>query len=146
MSSLRRSGLNSVASRGLRHSAATVSVAEQIDRIPPATRPTVRAARRTVRAIAPQAKEIAYGGGRPRSNQMMWKLIRYAVDDASVVAIGTFTRHASLFFFRGRELEDGSGLLEGGGRELRYITLRAPADAGRPAVKRILRTAFKLGG
>jgi hypothetical protein len=63
-----------------------------------------------------------------------------------VVGIGTFPSHASLFFYRGRELDDGSGLLQGGGKEMRFITLRTPADAERPAVKRMLQKAFKFGG
>ena len=49
-----------------------------------------------------------------------------------------------MFFPRRREL-DGSGLLEGGGKEFRFITLRSPADAERPAVRRMVRRAFKLG-
>ncbi len=76
----------------------------------------------------------------------MWKLVRYAVDGANVVGIGTFPSHATLFFYRGRELDDGSGLLQGGGKEMRFITLRTPADAEGPAVKRMLQKAFKLGG
>ena len=63
-----------------------------------------------------------------------------------VAAIGTYPRYATLFFFRGRELDDGSGLLEGGGKELRFIRLRSPADAGRPPVKRLVRKAFTLRG
>jgi hypothetical protein len=74
----------------------------------------------------------------------MWKIARYAIDGGNVVGIGTFPGHASLFFYRGRELDDGSGLLQGGGKEMRFITLRAPADAERPAVKRMVRRAFKL--
>jgi hypothetical protein len=76
----------------------------------------------------------------------MWKLVRYAVDGANVVGIGTFPSHASLFFYRGRELDDGSGLLAGGGKDMRFITLRAPADAERLTVKRLVRKAFRLGG
>ena len=75
-----------------------------------------------------------------------WKIARYAVDGSNVVGIGTFPDHANLFFYRGRELDDGSGLLQGAGKEMRSITLRAPADAERPAVKRMVRSAFKLGG
>jgi hypothetical protein len=63
----------------------------------------------------------------------------------NVVGIGTFPRHSTLFFYRGRELDDGSGLLEGSGKYSRFIALRTPADAERPAVKRLLRKAFKLG-
>jgi hypothetical protein len=76
----------------------------------------------------------------------MWKIVRYAVDGQTVVGIGTFPRHSTLFFYRGRELDDGSGLLEGSGKDSRFVTLKAPADAEQPAVKRLLREAFKLGG
>lgn len=76
----------------------------------------------------------------------MWKLVRYAADGANVVAIGTFPTYATLFFYRGRELDDGSGLLEGGGKDMRFIRLPTAADAERPAVKRMVRKAFKLGG
>ena len=76
----------------------------------------------------------------------MWKIARYAVDGANVVGIGTFPRHATLWFYRGRELEDTSQLLEGGGKDARFITLHSPADAERPAVKRMVREAFRLGG
>jgi hypothetical protein len=123
-----------------------ISVSEQLKKIPTAVRPTVRAARRVVRAAAPRAKEIAYQSKPPRSSRAMWKLVRYAVEDAPVVAIGTFPTYASLFFYRGRELDDRSGLLEGGGKQLRFIRLRAPVDAERRAVTRLVRKAFALGG
>ncbi len=126
--------------------AAEIPVSQHLKKIPPAVRPTVLAARRTVKAVAPTATEITYRSQPPRSSRTMWKIVRYAADGANVVAIGTFPRHATLFFFRGRELDDGSGLLEGGGKEMRFITLRAPADVERPAVKRMVRKAFKLGG
>jgi hypothetical protein len=115
-------------------------------RVPPALRPTVLAARRTIRAIAPKADEISYLGGAPRSRSYMWKLVRYAVDGANVVGIGTFPEHSTLFFYRGRELDDASGLLKGSGKDSRFITLLEPAEAERPAVKRLIRQAFKLGG
>jgi hypothetical protein len=75
---------------------------------------------------------------------MMWKLVRYVVGGKVVVTIGTFTKHASIFFARGSELADARGLLEGGGKSLRYITLRTPADAKRAEVKAIVRRAFAL--
>jgi hypothetical protein len=123
-----------------------IPVSEHIKKVPPTVRPIVRAARRMVKAVAPKADEISYQSQPPRSSTYMWKIVRYAVDGANVVGIGTFPRHSTLFFYRGRELDDGSGLLEGSGKDSRFITLKAPADAERPAVKRLLREAFKLGG
>jgi hypothetical protein len=119
-------------------------ISDQLKEIPAATRPTVRAAIKLVKAVAPEAEEIAYGMKEPRSKSFMWKLARYAVDGVEVVGIGTFTDHATLWFHRGRELDDGSGLLQGSGKESRFITLRSPADLERPAVKELLRRAFKL--
>jgi hypothetical protein len=123
-----------------------IPVSDHIKKIPPAVRPIVQAARRTVKEVAPKAVEISYQSEPPRSSTYMWKIVRYAVDGANVVGIGTFARHSTLFFYRGRELDDGSGLLHGSGKDSRFVTLRAPADAERPDVKRLVRKAFKLGG
>jgi hypothetical protein len=123
-----------------------IPVSEHIRKVPATVRPIVQAARQTVKAVAPKADEISYQSQPPRSSTYMWKIVRYAVDGANVVGIGTFPRHSTLFFYRGRELDDGSGLLEGSGKDSRFVTLKVPADAERPAVKRLLREAFKLGG
>ena len=120
------------------------SVAGHLKKVPPAVRPTVLAARRTVKAAAPKAREVAYRSKPPRSSRSMWKLARYAIDNRYVAAIGTFPTHATLFFYRGSELEDDGGLLQGSGKDLRFITLNTPADAARPAVKRIVKKAFAL--
>jgi hypothetical protein len=123
-----------------------IPVSDHLKKVPPAVRPIVQAARRAVKTAAPKADEISYQSQPPRSSSYMWKIVRYAVDGENVVGIGTFPRHSTLFFYRGRELDDGSGLLEGSGKDSRFITLHAPADAERPAVKQLLRKAFKLAG
>jgi len=120
------------------------SVAGHLKKVPPAVRPTVLAARRTVKAAAPKASEVAYQSKPSRSSRAMWKLARYSVDGAYVIGLGTFPEHATLFFYRGSDLDDGSGLLQGSGKNLRFVTLNAPADAERPVVKRLVRRAFAL--
>ena len=126
--------------------AAEIPLSEHLRKIPTTVRPTVKAAIRTVKEIVPEADQITYRSQPPRSSSYMWKIVRYAVGGANVVGIGTFPTHSTMFFYRGRELDDGSGLLQGSGKDARFITLRSPADAERPAVKRIVRKAFKLGG
>ena len=121
-----------------------VTVAEQMKRIPSAVPPTVQAARRTVKAIAPRAKEIAYQSEPPRSKSALWKIVRYATRNEPVVGIGTFPTYATLYFYRGRDIDDASGLLEGSGKDMRFTRLRTPADAGRPDVRRLVRQAFAL--
>ena len=113
--------------------------------VPTSTRPIVKAAIKTVEAVAPRAEAVAYRMAQPSSKSMMWKLVRYAKDGKPVLGIGTFTAHSAIFFYRGRELDDGSGLLKGSGKDTRFVTLLTPADAGKPAVKRLIRAAFKLG-
>jgi hypothetical protein len=121
-----------------------ITVSEQMKRIPSAVRPTVQAARRMVKSLAPKAKEVAYQSDPPRSKSAMWKIVRYVVDDEPVVAIGTFPTYATLFFFRGREIDDAGGLLEGSGKDMRFIRLRTSGDAARPNVRRLVRKAFAL--
>ena len=123
-----------------------ISLTDNLGKIPTNTRPTVEAAIRTVKEIAPKAEEISYQSRQPSSSSMMWKLVRYAVDGSNVVGIGTFSNHSALFFYRGRELEDENGLLQGSGKDSRFITLRSPSDAEQPAVKRLVKNAFKLAG
>lgn len=121
------------------------SLSEQIRKIPQATRPIVEAAIKTVKETAPKADETTYRMDRPREGSgMMWKIVRYGVDGEYVVGIGTFSKHASIFFYRGRELDNTVGLLQGSGKDTRFITLRSPADAEQPVVKKLLRQAFQL--
>lgn len=112
--------------------------------VPAAVRPIVEAAIRTVREVAPDATEVDYDMAAPRSKSMVWKLVRYTSGGKNVVGVGTLTGHSMLFFYRGRELDDGSGLLQGGGKEMRFIRLDSPADAAKPAVKRLVKKAFRL--
>src|SRR6185312_16052133 len=90
------------------------ALSDQLKRVPSKTRPTVVAAIRSVKAIAPKAIEVPYKSDPPRSPSAMWKLVRYTVGGKPVAGIGTFTNHATLFLYRGREVDDGSGLLQGG--------------------------------
>jgi hypothetical protein len=123
--------------------------------LPEKTAPIVRAAIKSVRDASPEATEISYKMARPRSKSMMWKLVRYAVDGENVVGIGSFSEHAAMFFYRGRELSDaragrdaggGNDLLQGSGKDTRFVTLRSAADASSAPVRRLLRQAFRLSG
>jgi hypothetical protein len=127
-------------------SATQILLSEHLRKVPAATRPTVEAAIRTVKEAAPKAEEITYRSQPPRGKSAMWKLVRYAAGGGNVLGIGTFTNHAAIFFYRGRELDDGSGLLQGTGKDSRFVTLRTPADAEQPALKKLVRDAFNLGG
>jgi hypothetical protein len=129
---------------GQADNSAMITVADHLRLMTPAVRATVDAARRAVRAAAPAATENPYQSKPPRSKRAMWKIARYALADTDVVGIGAFSTHVHLYFYRGVELDDGSGLLVGGGKALRSVKLNTPLEAARPEVKRLLRRAFRL--
>src|SRR5579872_1125021 len=110
-----------------------VTVDEHLKNVPAAVRPIVVAARKTIKAASPQAEEIAYQSKPPKSASAMWKLARYSLDGEEVAGLGTFARHSTIYFYRGRELDDPAGLLQGSGRDTRFVTLRSAADAEKPA-------------
>jgi hypothetical protein len=97
-----------------------------------------------VQAVAPNALELAYQSQPPRSPSAWWKLARYTIEGTEVVGIAAFGAQSLLFFYKGRALDDRTGLLEGGGKEMRFIRLRSPADLQRPEISRIVRKAFDL--
>ena len=121
-----------------------ITVSAQLKKLPAAVRPTVEAAIKAVRDAAPHAQEIPYQMEAPRSDRMMWKIVRFAVDGENVVGVGTFPHHSTIFFYRGRELDEGDGVLQGSGKDTRFVTLRSPDDAARPQIKRLIRRAFAL--
>jgi hypothetical protein len=121
-----------------------ITLADHLKLMAPTLRATVEAACGAVRAAAPRARESVCQTRPPRSSRPMWKIVRYFVGESEVAAIGAFSTHAHLYFQRGIELDGGSGLLEGRGKALRSIRLNAPADASRPGVARLIRSAFRL--
>lgn len=121
-----------------------ITVSAQLKKVPPAVRPIVEAAIKAVRDAAPHAEEIPYQMEAPRSERMMWKIARYRAGGENVVGVGTFPRHSTLFFYRGRELDAPDGLLQGTGKDTRFVTLRAADDLARPEVRRLIREAFAL--
>lgn len=54
------------------------------------------------------------------------------LDDAAFAYVGVYKAHVSIGFFRGAELPDSGGLLEGTGKFMRHVKLRPdrPIDAG----------------
>ena len=112
-----------------------------------ATQPIIDAVLETVRDLAPKsAAEVPYNSKPPRSPSAMWKLVRFSDGAGYVLGIGTFTRHSTIFFYRGRELDEGKGVLQGTGRDTRFVTLKTPEDARSTALRSLVRKAFRLGG
>jgi hypothetical protein len=54
------------------------------------------------------------------------------------------TQHVTFGFLRGTSLRDPAQLLEGTGKNLRHVKLRASSDVKNPALKRLVQSAAQL--
>lgn len=59
----------------------------------------------------------------------------------TAVYIAPFKAHVNLGFFKGADLPDPAGLLEGTGKNLRHVKLHAPPDVTQPAVQALIQAA-----
>jgi len=63
------------------------------------------------------------------------------VSDAAFAYVNAFTAHVNVGFFRGAELPDPKGLLEGTGRVMRHVKLRPGVEVGERALEALIRAA-----
>jgi hypothetical protein len=64
------------------------------------------------------------------------------VGDAAFAYVTVFTSHVNVGFFRGAELRDPNGLLEGTGRFMRHVKLRPEEQADAEVLKRLIASAY----
>ena len=64
------------------------------------------------------------------------------VADAAFAYVNAFTAHVNVGFFRGAELVDPAGLLEGTGRYMRHVKVRPDGDVDATALTELIDTAY----
>jgi hypothetical protein len=64
------------------------------------------------------------------------------VNDAAFAYVNAFRAHVNVGFFRGAEIADPEGLLEGTGRFMRHVKLRPGSPVDASALKRLIDTAY----
>ena len=64
------------------------------------------------------------------------------VGDAAFAYVNAFKAHVNVGFFRGAEIADPSGLLEGTGRFMRHVKLRPDRAIDAKALKGLINTAY----
>lgn len=64
------------------------------------------------------------------------------VEDAAFAYADAFTAHVNVGFFRGAELDDPDGLLEGTGKFMRHVKLRPGHQVDEAALKTLIRAAY----
>ncbi len=64
------------------------------------------------------------------------------VADAAFAYVNAFTAHVNIGFFRGAELADPAGLLEGTGRYMRHVKLRPDSYVDTDVLTKLVDTAY----
>ena len=103
-----------------------------ISRASPAVRPVLRDLRRLVREELPEAKE-----------ELKWGRPVYSMNHI-VCYLAAAGDHANLGFYRGIELKDPEGLLEGEGKKLRHIKVYNRGEIRRRWYGTLIRQAATL--
>jgi hypothetical protein len=65
------------------------------------------------------------------------------VGDAAFAYVNAFRAHVDVGFFRGAEIADPQGLLEGTGRLMRHVKIRPDDDVDAPALTRLIEAAYR---
>jgi hypothetical protein len=64
------------------------------------------------------------------------------VGDAAFAYVNAFIAHVNVGFFRGAELADPEGLLEGTGKFMRHVKLRPERDVDSAPLLKLIETAY----
>ena len=64
------------------------------------------------------------------------------VGDAAFAYVNAFTAHVNVGFFRGAEIADPEGLLEGTGKFMRHVKIRPERDVDGAALMTLIETAY----
>ena len=64
------------------------------------------------------------------------------VQDAPFVYVDSFSSHVNVGFFRGAELSDPAGLLEGTGKRMRHVKLRPGSKVNSAALRALIDAAY----
>jgi hypothetical protein len=64
------------------------------------------------------------------------------VDAAAFAYVGAFKTHVNVGFFRGAELADPRGLLEGTGKRMRHVKLRPESEPDERALRALIAAAY----
>jgi hypothetical protein len=64
------------------------------------------------------------------------------VADAAFGYVNAFKAHVNVGFFRGAEIDDPDGLLEGTGKFMRHVKIRPGFNVNAPALRKLIKTAY----
>ncbi len=97
----------------------------------------------TLRPLAQQLRELVLGSAPDLNETVKWRNVFYVKRD-NVFAIVPHRAHANLEFWRGVDLADPHGLLEGTGKRARHVKVRRAEDVKSDALAALVREAAAL--
>lgn len=97
----------------------------------------LREARSRLRDLFPRGFELVFDN----YNALVFAISPSERAPDAFVSVAGYPKWITLFFLHGAELHDPAGLLEGQGKQVRSIRLRAPADINTPAVEALINQA-----
>ena len=106
-----------------------------------ALRPIVSQLRTIILAIDPDACEVVRLGDRAATYGLGPKKM-----SEGYVYVLPYRSWVNLGFYKGADLPDPDGLLEGTGKSLRHIKIRSLEETGNPALKKLIRLALEERG
>jgi hypothetical protein len=117
----------------------TVSVIESqiatlLAKYSPTIEAQLREARTRLRATFPRGFELIYDN----YNALVFAISPTDRTSEAFLSVAGYPKWITLFFLDGAALHDPSGLLEGQGKRIRSIRLKAPADINTPAVEALI--------
>jgi hypothetical protein len=118
--------------------AAEERLAAFIAKFEPKRQALIRSVRRALRRRFPTANELVW-------DNYNFFVIGYSPTERpsdSVVSLAAAANGVGLSFYRGATLPDPHGILEGAGRQNRFIRLESAATLGRPEVEALLAAAI----
>ncbi len=96
------------------------------------------------RPLIERLAEIVETAAPEAEGSIKWGMPVYAAGRNVVYLEARARSHVSLGFFRGVDLEDPDGLLEGSGSALRHVKVASEEDIREEALRHLIRQAFDL--
>ncbi len=112
-------------------------IAAFVDKYTPAIAAQLRDARQRLRGRFPHGVEMVFDN----YNALVFGFGPTDKSRDSFISIAGYPKWVTLFFLDGAGLLDPEGLLEGGGKQVRGIRLKTPADIDSPAVAALIAQA-----
>ncbi len=95
--------------------------------------------------VAAGLRSLVLGADRDLREVIKWGSPVYE-RNKQVIWIKAHSKHLTFGFFRGVELADPEGLLEGTGKAMRHLKVRSPETAAQQSVRDLVNAALQLDG